>query len=222
MNAPMEQIDLALKVPSGELEARVSIPTGFVPITSIVPVLRGLGEKAQSMEVSHTRKMGRTISCQKGCSACCQRIMVPVSPPEAFALSEVLEHLPDEHRMRVKSRLTTILQRLKESSVFSSVMELAESPRQQSEEDLDSINRAYYALGLPCVFLEDDACSIYENRPAACREFLVSSPAKLCQDMVNNPIRQLPVPLRGGTVLSILWADLMERTCASYSPPTGI
>ena len=209
MTASMEQIDLAVKIPHGELEARVSIPTDFIPISSIVPVLRELGEKAQSMEVTHSQKMGHTISCQKGCSACCQRFMVPVSPPEAFALTEVLDHLPDEHRMRVKSRLATVLQRLKESNVFPTLLELGESPRQQSEEDLDSINRDYYALGVPCVFLENDVCSIYEHRPAACREFLVSSPAELCQDMVNNPIQQLPVPLRGGTVLSILWSDLM-------------
>ncbi|MDH5564936.1 MAG: YkgJ family cysteine cluster protein, partial [Nitrospirota bacterium] len=67
---------------------------------------------------------------------------------------------------------------------------------------------AYYALRLPCIFLENEICSIYDHRPAACRSHLVSSPAELCQDMVNNPIQELHIPIRAGTVLSLLWADL--------------
>lgn len=37
-----------------------------------------------------------------------------------------------------------------------------------------------------CVFLENDSCSIYNDRPYACRALVVNSPAKNC-DTYNDP-----------------------------------
>lgn len=31
-----------------------------------------------------------------------------------------------------------------------------------------------------CVFLKNDECSVYENRPVACRKYMVTSPAEKC------------------------------------------
>src|SRR5262249_17523424 len=79
---------------------------------------------------------------------------------------------------------------------------------QVTDEEMEPINRAYFALQIPCPFLKNEICSIYEDRPAACRELLVTSPAELCRDFVHNPVRPLPVPLRISTVLGLLWASL--------------
>ena len=87
MTPPTERLNLSINTISGELQARLDVPTGFIPITDLVPMVRSLGEQAQALEVSTTIQAGKKISCQKGCGACCQRIMVPVSPPEAFALA---------------------------------------------------------------------------------------------------------------------------------------
>lgn len=209
MNASLEPLNLDIQTTSGALHAQVNVPTGFIPITEIVPLVRSLGEQAQNLEVARTVQTGKTISCRKGCAACCQRIMVPVSPPEAFALESMLQSLPEDHRQRIKGRLQETRSRLQTAGLLRLLQELAESPRQLSDEDWEPINRAYYALRLPCIFLENDACSIYEHRPAACREYLVTSPPELCQDTEKNPVRFLHVPLRAGTVLSILWAELI-------------
>ncbi len=56
-------------------------------------------------------------------------------------------------------------------------------------------------------------CSIYEARPAACRELLVTSPAELCQDLVQNPVTPLPVSMRIGSILGLVWGTLTS------SPP---
>ncbi len=203
-----ERLNLSINTTSGEMHAQVDVPTGVIPITDIVPVLRSLGEQAQALEVSKTLQTGKTISCQKGCAACCQRIMVPVSPPEAFGLAEMLKTLPQDHRERIEHRLTETLARLHTAGLLPLLQDLAESPRQKSDAEVDPINRAYYALRIPCIFLENDACSIYEHRPAACREYLVTSPADLCQDTEKNSVEVLHIPLRAGTVLSVLWANL--------------
>jgi Fe-S-cluster containining protein len=134
--------------------------------------------------------------------------MVPVSPPEAFDLAKTLKGLPQDHRTRIEHRLAETREQLQAAGLLPLLKDLAESPDQKTDADLDPINRAYYALRLPCIFLENDACSIYEHRPAACREYLVTSPAELCQDTEKNPVQVIHIPLRAGTVLSVLWAEL--------------
>ncbi len=203
----VERCEVSLNTPAGQLTRPVEVPTGFVPVTAIVPLLRHLGEEAQDLEVKRSLAAGAPISCQKGCAACC-RMLIPVSPPEAFALRDMVARLPEPRRQAVLDRLAKAKQRLQEKELLDRLNDVAETTRQLSDEEMEPVNRAYYGLRLPCAFLEEEACSIYEDRPAACRELLVTSPAELCQDMVNNHVRALPIPIRMGTALAMLWADL--------------
>jgi len=36
----------------------------------------------------------------------------------------------------------------------------------------------------------------------------VTSPAELCENIAENPVRPLPVPVRIGTVLGLVWGSL--------------
>jgi len=202
MPSPTERFNLSITTTSGDLHAQIDIPTGFIAITDIVPVVRSLGEQAQELEVARTIEAGKSISCQKGCAACC-RIMIPVSPPEAFALVDVVKSLPDAHRARIQQKLADTQSRLQDAGLLPTLRDMAESTRQQTDEELDMINRIYYALRLPCIFLEDEMCSIYDHRPAGCRGHLVSSPPELCQDTEKNPVQELHIPVRAGTVLKL-------------------
>lgn len=203
----VERCEVSLNTPAGQLTRPVEVPAGFVPVSEIVPLMRRLGEEAQALEVTRSLAAGAPISCRKGCAACC-RMLVPVSPPEAFALRDLITRLPEPRRQAVLDRLDRATQRLEEAGLLGRLTEVAETTRQVSDEEMEPVNRAYYALRLPCPFLEEEACSIYEDRPAACRELLVTSPAELCQDIVANPVQALPVPIRMGTALAMLWADL--------------
>ena len=89
-------------------------------------------------------------------------------------------------------------------------------------KEIEPLNHAYYAQSLPCPFLEDEICSIYEFRPAACRELLVTSPQELCQNMATNPIRALPVHLRMGTILSLLWKEFTQGPARLIPLPLAI
>jgi hypothetical protein len=53
---------------------------------------------------------------------------------------------------------------------------------------------AYFALGVPCPFLEEESCSIHPDRPLVCREYLVTSPAELCAGPVQEGVTPVPVP----------------------------
>ena len=39
----------------------------------------------------------------------------------------------------------------------------------------------YFAAGIPCPFLEEERCGVYDERPVVCREYAVTSPPELCE-----------------------------------------
>ena len=204
---PTERLEVALTTPCGDMTVPVDVPTGFVPITAILSSLRAVGEQAMAMEEQQAGIAGERVSCQKGCAACC-RMLVPVSAPEAFALHDVIAEMPQERRSAVRRKLDEARRRLLHAGLLDPLTTVAESSRQLTDEEMEPVNHAYYGLQMPCPFLEEEVCSIYEDRPAACRELLVTSPAELCSDLVHNPVRPLPVPLRISTVLGLLWSEL--------------
>ena len=208
----VERFEVALNTPAGRLTTAIDVPTGFIPITSIVPLTRRLGDEAAELEVQQVIAAGQAISCRKGCAACC-RMLVPLSAPEAFALREYVEQLPTEQRIHIRNRLVDTKDHLKREGLWDRLTEVSAASRPIPDEELDPINQSYYALRIPCPYLEDETCSIYEARPAACRELLVTSAADLCQDMVQNPITPLPISMRMGSILALLWGTLTS------SPP---
>lgn len=217
MNRPRsERFNISLTTPAGELTTSVEAPTTLVPISAIVPLTRRLGEEATALESTHEQEAGRPISCQKGCAACC-RMLVPVSAPEAFALKAMVDALPEERRNVLLDKMNQAQARLEKAGLLARLTALGETTNAPlSDEDMEPINREYYALRMACPFLEDEKCSIYEDRPAACRELLVTTPADLCEDLIKNPVRSLPAPVRVGTVLALLWSEL------TGTPPTLI
>ena len=208
MTAPsLERFDIAVNTPAGRLNTVLDVPTGFVPITSIVPLARRLGEEILKLEEHQSRKAGQTVSCRMGCAACC-RMLVPLSPPEAFSLLEYIDQLPKDRRETIETKLASSKAILATHGLLERLQAVADAERPIPDEELEPINRAYYALRHPCPFLENEMCSIYEARPAACRELLVTTPAELCDNLVENPVEPLPVSVRIGTVLGLLWATV--------------
>ncbi len=206
----VERYEITLNTPRGPVTTALEVPTGFVPVTSIVPLARRLGERAAEEELRATEQAAVPISCRAGCAACC-RMMIPLSAPEAFALKEYVNGLPGTDRDRFTRRIEETTTALRQAGLLDALIELANTPKPLSDADMDALNRAYYALRLPCPFLEEERCSLYEHRPSACRELLVTSPAELCQDLVHNPVEPLPVSIRVSTVLGLLWAELTDH-----------
>jgi len=205
---PVERFEVSLNTPAGLLTMPVEVPTGFVPVTTIVPLMRRLSQQAQALEERKSVAAGHPISCRMGCAACC-RMLVPVSAPEAFALKDMILALPDARRARMMTKLSETRARVEQAGLLARLTDVAETTQPLIDEEMEPLNREYYALRMPCPFLENETCSIYEDRPAACRELLVTTPAELCQDMVKNQVQALPVPVRISTVLGALWSELV-------------
>lgn len=203
----VEHFEISLQTPSGEISTAVGVPTSFVPITAILPLMRSLGEEAQVLEQRRLLQAGQRVSCEKGCAACC-RMLVPISVPEAFALTNTIDRLDQNERNRLLSKLDLAQQQLARAGILKQLSSLADSSEPLSDEAIEPLNRAYYALRMPCPFLDNETCSIYADRPAACRELAVTSPATECQDMTTQTVQPVPVAVRLSTALSLLWADL--------------
>lgn len=216
-----ERFEIALNTPAGQLTTAVEVPTGFVPITAIVPLMRRLGEEAQALEEARSAEAGKQLSCRKGCAACC-RMLVPLSAPEAFSLREYVRLLSTERQQRISTRLAQTKSLLLAHGLWHRLLEMGETTQPPDDEALEPINRDYYALRIPCPFLEDEVCSIYEERPAACRELLVTSPAEWCQDMVKNPVEPIPVPVRIGPALGLLWGELTKTPARLIPLPVAL
>ena len=202
-----ERFEIALNTPAGQITSAVDVPTGNVSVSAVVPLMRRLGEEAQALEVVRSLESGKAVSCHKGCAACC-RMLVPLSGPEAFALRDWIRSRPTDQQEHIARRFSEVKTRLLAQGVWQQLVALCESPLTTDDDTLEGVNRSYYALRLPCPFLEEEMCTIYDERPAACRELLVTSPADRCDDLTKNPIDPVAVPIQVSTVLGLVWQEL--------------
>ncbi len=105
--------------------------------------------------VEFSQENGRTLSCQKGCAACCH-IMTLATIADALVIALPLFRKPDWRSLLPALRLS-------------------------AQEMSAPITEGTYARKhLPCVFLKGNECSVYEDRPSACRFYLVFSPVEKC------------------------------------------
>ena len=97
--------------------------------------------------------------CRKGCSTCCTQ-SVTMTTMEGALISAYLEaqgmELPDfpDTSIRVKPSLTT--------NQFAACFLEGQPPAEEADEPW---------VFEPCVFLENDCCTIYPVRPFGCRSF---------------------------------------------------
>ena len=155
----------------------ITVPNAAVPAAEVVPALQGLVNA-----VVEAAERGKAISCRKGCGACCRQL-VPVSRTEGERLLQVVEAMPAQRREMLKARFAAA-----EASI-----EAAGLKERQGRSDRE-LSAAYFALGVPCPFLEDESCSIHPERPLVCREYLVTSPAELCAGPKQEGVTPVAVP----------------------------
>jgi len=172
---------LRLKVGDLAIAHPLTVPNAAVPATAVLPALQDLvNEVVGAAEAGLADQ--QAISCRKGCGACCRRL-VPISRTEGEALLALVEAMPKERRKAVRARFAAA-----EAAIGSAG--LAERGG-RSDRDLSV---AYFALRVPCPFLEEESCSIHPSRPLVCREYLVTSPAELCAGPAQEGVTPVPVP----------------------------
>jgi len=173
-----------LDLAGNRYECSVRMPAGSVPVSSLLPVINAVADV-----VVQAHSSGAPVTCRSGCSACCRQ-HVPVTHSEARHIAALVGSLPPDRRRIVESRFSEAVETLRQTGFFDILTGVADP----GPDFVRSLAFRYFDLGIACPFLENESCSIYEERPLRCREYLVTSPASLCAAPENQPIRTVPFP----------------------------
>ncbi|MBK7540282.1 MAG: YkgJ family cysteine cluster protein [Candidatus Competibacteraceae bacterium] len=177
-----------LVIAGKKLKVEMPVPAGPVRLGDMLSFFRYLTDSFVALAEDNARADGTVVSCKKGCGACCRQL-VPVAEVEARHLEELIERLPEARRSEIRNRFERARERLQAAGLLDVLLE----PGQIGEEAIVPLGLAYFGLGIACPFLEDESCSIHAERPLACREYLVVSPAEHCASPSAESIK--PVKL---------------------------
>ncbi len=188
---------------------KAEIPIHVEPIRSVelLPIFQQLTDSIMQISVDKINREGKEVSCAKGCAACCRRL-VPVTESEAYLLLELIGTMPKKQRNAVWQRFDDAIDMLEDFEY----VELLEEINDMNGEQLRDLEEKYFQLGIPCPFLEKESCSIYHNRPLACREHLVTSPAANCSDPYSETIDIVPIAVK----VSVVAAQIDEPLHSEY------
>jgi Fe-S-cluster containining protein len=182
-------LEFRLEAPDRSIDAKVRLPAEPVRASELLSVILPLAGAVARMSESRAIEQGHTISCREGCGACCRQL-VPVSEPEARHLASLVAAMPPDRREQVTERFREARERA--AAVLEGIRGLA------GEALVEEIGKAaypYFALGIPCPFLEQESCSIHAQRPAVCREYLVTSQPVHCETMNAEKVQRVAVPV---------------------------
>jgi len=203
-----------LKVGGERLPLELTVPAAPVSIERLLPILRGLSSLFAERAASRLEAEGRAISCRAGCGACCRQL-VPLAPSEARALARLVDALPEPRRSAIRGRFEDALAKLEATGLLDRM-------GTRTAEERAALGQAYFQQGIACPFLEDESCSIHPDRPMACREYMVTSPAGNCRTPRADTIEKVsleadPLPAlvqveAGGWVALVLALRFRDET----------
>jgi Fe-S-cluster containining protein len=183
-------VEVVLDGDGWQLRAGVPVPAGPTRVGDLLPLARAISDAVVGETVRSATRAGEQVPCRAGCAACC-RYLITISEIEARRLRAVVDGLPGPDRDRVCGRVAAARDRL----AAAGLLEPLERPETWTPDEYHALARAYLDLGLACPFLENESCSIYPERPIACREHLVTSAAEHCARPTPETFRRLRIPL---------------------------
>lgn len=182
--------DVKLHFEAGSIDASVPVPDREMRVADFLPVMQKFQDVVMLGVRKDVERRGQKISCAAGCGACCRQ-PVPISESEAVALAELVANMPEARRAHVRARFQEARRKLESRGLIEELRTISSVDK----TDRMRLGGEYFRLWIACPFLEDENCSIYEDRPLRCREFLVTSPPENCSsEDPGNVERPAPAP----------------------------
>jgi Fe-S-cluster containining protein len=201
----LKTLQFALKVQGAVINVSAQLPDGPVRPAVLLPIIQNLSSSISTLTENEAARVGKPISCREGCGACCRQA-VPISPVEARMLSEYIDAQPEGRREVLRARFRAAAVRLEESGIAPAVRAISPSSENEplllDKDTAHALGLRYFALGIPCPFLEDDRCTIHPIRPMRCREYMVASPPEHCAHPESKEILGVKPPVLLSRVLS--------------------
>lgn len=207
--------EFRLNLAFGESRRAVTIRAPMKPLdqTELLPILQQFDNEVVALAEEETTRTGKKISCCAGCGACCRQL-VPVAPAEALRLASLVASMDEPRRATIERRFADAVAAYEAAGLVERFGAACEIPDEQTRGEL---GLAYFRVGVACPFLENESCSIYADRPLACREFLVTSPAENCRHPGPDNIERVKLPAQLSETL-YRFGPTGERQAARWMP----
>ena len=193
-----------LRIGTQPVALELTVPAKPVQLHRMLPVFQQLTDMFVDASVGVAAADGRAVSCKAGCGACCRQA-VPISEAEVQQIAELVEAMPEPRRTEIRARFAAGVARIRPTGWFdamdATVTGPPPEPPELARQRLTELALQYFHQGVPCPFLEDESCSIHPDRPLACREYLVSSPAEHCAVLASGTVRKIEMALKPSRML---------------------
>ena len=213
-------IGLELDILSEPACFHIGITKKEARLADIVPLVRTISAKITGTVVERIRREGGCIPCRRGCSACCS-FLVPMSIPEAFRLREEMLAVSKSYWRRMQRLSLSAAQCILKQKPPKSFMCQTTGASAGSSVEPKVVSNWYANLKLACPFHYKGVCTIYEQRPLACREYLVKGSAEVCRSG-RGAVEVVEVPMRMADVLSQLASELEGTDAEAVMAPLAL
>ena len=190
-----------------KIKAEIPVKTEPIEEIDFLDVLHPLTDLFVKLSAEKVVKEGKTISCQKGCGACCRQL-VPVTESEVYVLHHEVKYMPRYMKNEIRQRFEDAIELLDQKGLLDALEDINEL----SQQELRELGDAYFKLGIACPFLHEEKCRVHHIRPMACREYLVTSPAVNCSNPQPDTIDVVPL----AATVSVAAAQLHEPLHSDY------
>lgn len=210
----MEIIEAEIDIAGASVRLQISVEDKPARLSDIVPLARAISDKLCQAILNHPAGSGQTVQCQKGCSNCCS-YLVPLSMPEVFRLREELSAMGEDFASCVLNTSLACKEKILDIHAFQKL-------HINDHYEISEISRWYAELRLPCPFLSKGLCSIYRQRPLACREHMVTSPSSLCKSSALNFPETVEMPVSVLEALGQLAAEFEKSEVEAVILPLAL
>lgn len=186
------------------VELNLPVSTLKVKPKRMLPVLQTITDRFVDTAVEVFVTDDKEISCKAGCGACCRQ-PVPLAEIEIYHIAELVENMSEPRRTQIKQKFGDACEKLNEIKWFERLENVYNSDSATKTEEIQALALEYFGQNIACPFLEAESCSIYQDRPLSCREFLVTSPAENCQNPSPENIKHLEMKFKISKIIRQLW-----------------
>ena len=204
----------------GELvHFRIGVAQGQARLADIVPLARTVSTKLALAVLNKLRKEEKFIPCCKGYSACCY-YLIPLSVPEVFRMREEVLAMPENRASVILQSCLNAAKKILDDTPEG--FDLCSSTTANSATRVSRLGRWYAGLKLPCPFLSDGLCTIYEQRPTACREHIVTGSPSLCEAEWTDESHLVQMPVSVLEALGQLASELEGTSVEAVMLPLAL
>lgn len=197
---------LVLNVSGKRIIKTITVPEGKTDLGVIIPEFQELTNLVVDATCKSLEEKSVFISCKKGCAACCRQL-IPITHIEAKGIIDMISKMPEQRQKTMIEKFEVCSEKLSQAGLYEKVKNIGNL----SKDELTTLGIEYFKLQIPCPFLENESCSIYKNRPLACREYLVTSPAINCANPTSDSVQCVNIPIKLSVALAEIEASVLNR-----------